>query len=184
MDPTSPMDRAVSRLRTASAAFAAELPALDAGRPWPLHDVDGGSGPESEWGPTEVLAHVAEMLQFWLGEIERIVDGGPGPVPFGRLSDDRVRILTLARDRTLPPRELVDRIEATVERYAHRLPELAPADADRLGLHPRRGEMTVADVLEQLAVGHAEEHVEQLRAALPARDGRATDGRAADAPIG
>ncbi len=175
MDPTSAMDRAVARLRAASAAFDAELPAVEAGRPWPLHDADHDSGPESAWGPTEVLAHVAEMLQFWLGEIERVVDGGPGPVPFGRMADDPIRILTLARDRTLPPRELVDRIESTVERYAHRLPELTDADAARRGLHPRRGEMTLAEALEQFAVVHAEEHVVQLRAALAEAGGRAFD---------
>jgi hypothetical protein len=45
--------------------------------PWPPADVYG-PGPESAWGPHEVLAHVAEMLPFWMGEIELIVDAGVG----------------------------------------------------------------------------------------------------------
>ena len=38
------------------------------------------------WGPPEMLAHVAEMLPYWLGEVERILDGptGAGPVRAGR----------------------------------------------------------------------------------------------------
>lgn len=162
-DRTAP---SVTRLRAAAAAFAAQRPALEAGRPWPLHIVEHGAGPESEWGPTEVLAHVSEMLQFWLGEIERILDGGPEPVPFGRTVDDRVRVLTIERDRTLPPRELLDRISATAERYARRFEGLDPADLERRGLHPTAGEISIDAILERYVVSHAEGHVLQLREAL------------------
>ncbi len=78
----SETDGAVERLRAAAAGFRRFQPAIEAGRPWPLHVVEHDAGPESEWGPTEVLAHVTEMLPFWLGEIERICDGDPEPVPF------------------------------------------------------------------------------------------------------
>lgn len=165
----------IERLRAASAAMAALGPEIEAGRPWPLRVVEDGSGPESAWGPTEVLAHVSEMLPYWLGEVERILDGGPEPVPFGRTVADRVRVLTIERDRTLPPRELLDRIDASAERCARRLAELGPADLARRGIHPTRGEMTVADVLERFAIGHAEGHVIQLRETLeggPERSGR------------
>ena len=36
----------------------------------------------------ELLAHVAEMLPYWLGEVERILAGPPEPVPFGRVGSD------------------------------------------------------------------------------------------------
>jgi hypothetical protein len=166
MDATNGTAQAVERLRAAAAAFEAQRPAIDVGRPWPLHTVEEGGGPESEWGPTEVLAHVAEMLQFWLGEIERIVDGGAEPVAFGRTPADRVRVLTIERDRTLPPRELLDRISASTERYARRFAELTPADLARRGLHPTQGEMTVDAILERFVVSHAEGHVDQLEEAL------------------
>ncbi len=166
MDAADRTASGVARLRTAAAAFAGQRAALDAGRPWPLHVVEHDAGPELEWGPTEVLAHVAEMLQFWLGEIERIVDGGPEPVAFGRTPADRVRVLTIERDRTLPPRELLDRISASTERYARRFAELTPADLARRGLHPTQGEMTVDAILERFVVSHAEGHVDQLEEAL------------------
>jgi len=141
-------------------------PALEAGRPWPLHLVEHDAGPESEWGPTEVLAHVAEMLLFWRGEIARILDDDPEPVPFGRLATDRLRIMTIERDRSLPPAELLERIDDAAERYARLLGRLGPTELARRGSHPVRGELTVAELLERFVVGHAEEHVLQLREAL------------------
>lgn len=160
------IDDAIARLEAASAGYRSLRPAIEAGRPWPLHDVRPDAGPESVWGPTEVLAHVAEMLTFWLGEIARVVDEAPEPVPFGRTIDDRLRHETIARDRTLPPVELVGRIEASVGRYARRLPELGAAGLARRGLHPTRGEMTVEEILDRFVVGHAGEHLIQLREAL------------------
>ena len=166
MSTTSPSERG-ARLRAASAAMAAFGPAIEAGRPWPLHVVDHDAGPESEWGPTEVLAHVAEMLLFWRGEIARILDGGPEPVPFGRLATDHVRILTIERDRTLPPGELLERIAAATDRYERLLATLGPAELARRGSHPVRGELSIDEILERFVVGHAEEHVVQLAATLP-----------------
>lgn len=166
MEPTATADQTVARLRAAAAGFAGFRSALDAGHPWPLHVVEHDAGPESEWGPTEVLAHVSEMLPYWLGEIERILDGTPEPVPFGRTTADRVRVLTIERDRTLPPVELLDRIGSAVERYARRLDRFGPADFARRGLHPTLGERSVAEILERFVVSHAEGHVVQLAEAL------------------
>lgn len=156
----------VARLRAASQGFGAFRGELEAGRPWPLHNVEHDAGPESEWGPTEVLAHVTEMLPFWLGEIARILDESPEPVPFGRTTADPLRVQTIERDRNLPPAELLERIDAAVERYARRLGEMTPADLARRGLHPTQGEMSVADILERFVTSHAEGHVVQLSQTL------------------
>jgi hypothetical protein len=61
-----------ARLHGARAAFESTRPAVESRGPWPLADRFDHSD-EARWGPPEVLAHVAEMLQFWLGEVERIV---------------------------------------------------------------------------------------------------------------
>jgi hypothetical protein len=158
------MGRAVERLRTAAGAFATMRDEIEAGAPWPLA-ARFGTEPEARWGPPEVLAHVEEMLPFWLGEIERIL-AGPEPAPFGRVATDPVRLAIIERDRTVPPRELLDRIDADVERYARRLPSLTASDLARRGLHPRRGEMTVGAALEDLVVHHLEDHAVQLKDVL------------------
>ena len=155
----------IERLAAASAAISAMAKPIDAGRPWPAPLV-AGEGPEAEWGPPEVLGHLTEMLPYWLGEIERVLAGTPEPVPFGRVSTDPLRIMTIDRDRSLPTRELIGRLQSSVERYARRLPELSAADWARNGLHPRLGEMTISAMLERFAVSHLEEHVVQLNASL------------------
>jgi hypothetical protein len=152
------------RLLAAEAALTELAPAVEAGS-WPLSD-NFGTEPEAYWGPPETLAHVAEMIPFWTGEIERILAGSPEPVPFGRVTTDPLRLGIIERDRSLPPRELFARIRSDSARLAARLRELSPAEARRRGLHARLGEMTVADIVPRFLVGHLEEHVEQLRGTL------------------
>jgi hypothetical protein len=133
---------------------------------WPLAE-RYGTEPEASWGPPEVLAHIQEYLRYWLGEIERVVAApGPEAVPFGRIADDPVRIGVIGRDRTVPLGELFARIESDGRRVAARLRELSDDEANRRGIHPTRGEMTVRDQLEPFLVGHTEGHVAQLRETL------------------
>jgi uncharacterized protein (DUF952 family) len=166
------MEPLLDRLSSAGARLASTRPTVEAGAPWPTGAAGEGGG-EHEWGPTEVLSHVAEMLPYWLGEMERVIagtdgHGGGGPAPFGRTATDQVRALTIARDATLPVRELYDRIAAALQRYRWRLPELTEDEISRTGVHPTRGELTVPDLVERFAVRHLEEHAEQLETTLPA----------------
>jgi hypothetical protein len=160
----------LDRLDAAASRLAATQGRVQAGEPWPVGAVAEGGG-EAEWGPTEVLAHVAEMLPYWLGEMERVVAGAGGAstaaaTPFGRTAADPLRTLTIARDASLPARDLYDRISVSVERYDRRLPTLTEAEIGRRGLHPTRGELTVAELLDRFAVAHLEDHAEQLESAL------------------
>lgn len=155
----------VERLHVASRRLATLRPAVEAAAPWPLSE-NFGTEPEASWGPPETLAHAAEMLPFWLGEIERLVDGAGDPVPFGRVATDQIRLLVLERDRSLPPRELFARVAADADRVARRLETLTARDTLQRGVHPRRGEMTVAELADRFIVGHLEEHAEQLATAV------------------
>ena len=159
------------RLSVARRDFGGLRDAVESGRPWSLSDVFGVE-PEAHWGPPEVLAHVAEMVPFWQGEIARILDGAPEPVPFGRVASDALRIGVIERDRSLPPGELFERIDASAGRFADRLGSLTAAQAARRGLHPTLGDMTVAQIAERFVVSHLEDHVRQLSAALAASDQR------------
>src|SRR4029079_8422601 len=75
-DPSTELDR----LADARAAYARLRPRVIAGDPWPLAE-DFGTGPEASWGPREVLAHVEEMLPYWLREPPRHGGGRAGARP-------------------------------------------------------------------------------------------------------
>ena len=162
------MEDLADRLDAGVEAMIEMGPQLAAGEPWAYADLVG-PGPESSWGPREVLAHVAEMLPFWLGEIELILDGAGGEPPaFGRLEDDDIRVAIITRDRRFPARELLGRVEAEGRRVAHRFRAFSEEDAAAVGRHLTRGDLSVRDVAERLIVGHLEGHVTQLREAIAA----------------
>jgi hypothetical protein len=153
-----------SRLAASRAAFDALRAPVSDRAPWPLAG-QFGTEPEASWGPREVLAHTAEMLPYWLGEYERIVEAGRSardPLPFGRISTDTLRLGVLERDRTLPLRELFERIDTGIERWERRLRAAAAGEGSTVGLHPRLGEMTADQVRDRFVVTHLEEHIEQL----------------------
>jgi hypothetical protein len=154
------------RIRTAAADLAALEPAVRAAAPWPLAPVFDHSD-EAAWGPPEVLAHLDEMLPYWLGELARVMEApGAEPAVFGRTATDDVRLALIERDRTVPLSELFDRAASGSERAARHVERLVPTDLERVGRHVARGDLTVREFLERFLVGHLEEHVRQLRAIL------------------
>ena len=155
------MDELIARIERAVAALAAQRGKVEAGQPWPLSE-RFDHAPEASWGPPEVLAHVSEMLPYWLGEVERILAGPPDPVPFGRVGDDPVRIAIIGRDRTLPIGELFVRIDQGGARWSERLSRLSPSERTKRGLHPTRGVMSVEEIAGRQIAGHLEEHVTQM----------------------
>jgi DinB family protein len=162
---TGQVDEVIGRIERATEALASRREAIERGEPWPLSE-QFGTEPEASWGPRETLAHVAEMLPFWLGEIERILAGSGEPAPFGRVATNELRIGVIERDRSLPLRELFARIEADAGRLTRRLAELSPAEAGRTGAHPMRGILTVRESAERFVAGHLEEHVAQIATIL------------------
>lgn len=159
------------RLQAAAAAILDLQGRVERGAPWPLAELFGTEA-EASWGPPELLAHLEEMLPFWLGEVERILAGtADAPVPFGRVATDVVRIGIIGRDRTVPLRELFARVGADSSRLAARMRELGDTDVVRQGLHPKLGVMTVGELLERFVAGHLEEHVTQFREILGTQAG-------------
>jgi hypothetical protein len=155
------MNDQIERLTKARRAILALRPAVEGREPWPLSRAYGAE-PESDWGPKEVLAHAAEMIPFWLAQIDLVVAGGSDPVPFGRVSSDPVRIERVGRDRKLPAAELFRRIDTAAGEASARLEALSPADSAKRGLHVRLGEMTVDEIVGRFVVGHLDEHAVQL----------------------
>jgi hypothetical protein len=164
VDPKSLSDR----LDRAARRLAALRPRVEAGVPWRLSS-NFGIEPEAYWTPPEVLAHLAEMLPYWLGEIDRVLGGaarGAEPVAFGRLQADAGRLGAIGHDRTVPIPGLFDGIESGARRVSEKAQGLAESDWSRQGVHPTRGEMSVSEMFDRFVVSHLEEHVAQLEEIL------------------
>jgi len=164
------VDELKDRIAASRRALDGLRDSITAGEPWPLSQAYGAE-PESDWGPKEVLAHVAEMAPYWLGQLEAVLAApvGPEPPAFGRVSTDPTRIDRIGRDRGRPASELLAGIDAGLAAIVARLPELTPADRAKRGVHPRLGEMTAEGIVERFVVGHLEEHVRQLEEILARR---------------
>lgn len=153
----------IDHLREGLNGLQAQRPRVEAAAPFPISDNILHNVPEAVWYPPEVLAHLTEMLPYWFGECERIWSGdGSEPVPFGRVAANDLRIGVIARDRTLPLRELYGRVESIVNRAIARLEELSDEDLDREGVRVGRGLVKAGTILNDSMAGHLVEHVRQI----------------------
>jgi hypothetical protein len=163
---TARMDDPTARLRDAGTALLGLRAALVAGEPWPLSAVYG-TEPEADWGPREVLAHVNEMLGYWPEQLGAVLAADPATAaPFGRVATDAVRIGRIEADRELSVDELLDKIDIRLAAATTFVAGLTPADLERVGAHPTRGDLAVGQALDLFLVDHLEGHVAQLREIL------------------
>jgi hypothetical protein len=123
-------------------------------------------GETERWDAGQVWAHLAEFSTYWLGQVLRIIDaaaaGQPQPIPFGRTKTDPSRIDPIERDRREAPGMLLERVTGGIQRTRTQLDGFSMDQLDIHGLHPTRGEMSVARIIERFVVEHLEEHAAQL----------------------
>ena len=135
-----------------------------AGLPAGLTDPDPGG--TERWEAGQVWAHLAEFPEYWLGQIgqilERRASGEPEPIPFGRTRADPGRIAAIERDRHADPAALLRRVTDGISATVTHLDALSAEAWQARGLHPTRGIMTPAEILERFVVSHLEEHADQL----------------------
>jgi hypothetical protein len=126
-----------------------------------LTDADPATG--ERWDAGQAWAHVAEFVPYWQGEIERVLAGrGTEPVTFGRTTEDPGRVGAIEAGRHEPPTEQMARLAGALMLLRTYLVGLSEAQWSARGLHERRGEMTVAEILDRFVVSHLEEHADQL----------------------
>jgi hypothetical protein len=156
------------RLAAASERLATLSADLRARAPWPLA-ARFDHTPEASWGPPEILAHLEEMLPFWLGEAERIMAANE-PIPFGRVATDERRLAIIDRDRRLPIDELLTRVQRGIEEWRRAIAGIDVAARAHQGIHPTLGVLDIDAIAIRFAVSHVEDHLDQLADALPAAE--------------
>jgi hypothetical protein len=135
----------------------------DAAGPAPTGLTDPDEGGTERWEAAQVWAHMAEFVAYWQAQLEHVVDSYRGePVPFGRTKEDAARIEGIETGRSVPIAVLMERVHDGIEATRRYLPTLSAAQWRSVGLHPRRGEMTVPQIVEKFTIDHLEEHADQL----------------------
>ncbi len=116
------------------------------------------------WTLTEDLAHVAEMLAFWSGEIERIRQQ-PGTT-FGRVASNPERIRFIEEHAQDTPEQLSALLKHGEAEAVALLGRLQPADLEKAGQHVKFGPQTIGRAIQEWLLDHLKEHVHQLQAIL------------------
>jgi hypothetical protein len=121
-----------------------------------------------EWSALQTVGHMAEMIPYWLQHCRALIEASGEPPRFGRTLDAPERLAGVERGVTDDPDALLRLLGDEVRAGAEAIRQMSPAERGKQGLHLRHGLMTVADVVEDFIVAHAEDHVTQVRAALQA----------------
>lgn len=120
---------------------------------------------ENEWSVMQVLAHLVEMIPYWLGHCQTLA-AADAPPQFGRTQESPERLAGVARGETRSLDQLMSELGDEVQAAARAIRRMTPDERDRRGIHLKRGAMSVAEVIEMYIVAHAEEHLAQVRATL------------------
>jgi hypothetical protein len=114
------------------------------------------------WTPTEDLAHVAEMLGYWSGEIERF-QRQPGAA-FGRVASNPERIRFIEMHAHDTPAQMAALLESSYGAALALLRRLQPSDLETVGQHVKFGPQTIRQAVQEWLIDHLDEHVKQLQA--------------------
>jgi uncharacterized damage-inducible protein DinB len=121
---------------------------------------------QDAWSAMQTLGHVTEMIPYWLNHCRVLIAATGAPPRFGRTPGSPERLAGVAHGATADPGALLARLEEEVRSAAGTIRKLSEAERDKRGISGERGEITVAEVIESFIVGHAEEHLAQVKAAL------------------
>ncbi len=124
-------------------------------------DQSGPADPQTgeRWDRYNVLGHMAEMLPYWIGQLTVALDQG---VPIGRQPDSHERRAGIDGGRSAGEAALRDQVDAGLGDLVAFLGRLGPGDLDRAITMRNRGEQPMRWALENLLVGHVEQHCSQL----------------------
>ena len=120
---------------------------------------------ENEWSAMQVLGHVVEMIPYWMSHCRALIAAAEPP-RFGRTPDAPERLAGVERGAAAEPDELLRLLHKEVQAAARSIRQMTTAERGKKGVNVKRGEVTVADIVELFIVAHAEEHVAQVRTAL------------------
>lgn len=124
-------------------------------------DLPGPPDPKTgdRWDRYNVLGHMAEILPYWIRELTAAMNDG-GPV--GRQPGSAERQAGIIGGRAVGEAKLREQVDSGMADLVRFLDRLSPGDLDRTITMRNQGERPMRWALENLLVGHVEEHCGQL----------------------
>ncbi len=131
-------------------------------------EVDRGAGPVDPatgeaWHRGNVLGHMSEMLDYWTAQIQGAIEGS---ATMGRDEQGAaLRRQGIDHGNAASEVELRRAIDEKIGRVLVLLAAMSPDDLERtVDFHNREGnrQARVGELLQNLVVGHLEEHIGQL----------------------
>ena len=119
-----------------------------------------------EWSAAQILGHLIELIPYWMRDARLLAAASSEPPHFGRTLDAPERLDGVQRGATGDLDELLRQLGAEIRAAAADIRGMSAAERAKTGIHNRRGEMPVSDVIEVLIVAHVEEHEAQVRRVL------------------
>ena len=120
-----------------------------------LHRRPSGEG----WAIIELLAHLPDVDRYYLSQAQKLRDvPGHTFVYFDEATWQRDHADAIDRD----PRAVKLAMAAAHEEVVRWARSLTPEELDRAGGHPRRGSISVREMLQRIA-NHDSTHTEQIR---------------------
>ncbi|HEY2597058.1 MAG TPA: DinB family protein [Candidatus Dormibacteraeota bacterium] len=148
-------------LRERVAAARADLARARASEGRDAGPVDSATG--EAWHRGNVLGHMSEMLDYWTGQVQGAVAGS------GRMGRDEegtaLRRQGIDHGNAASEVELRKAIDQKIGRVLVLLAAMSPDDLElTVDFHNRDGnrEARVGELVQNLIVGHLEEHIHQL----------------------
>lgn len=136
------------------------LELVDAGLP--KGRSSGGEHSPEGWDSKHIIAHIAELCNFWRFDIERGLSK-PRTAIVGRSALDSDRDRRVEELAVLPTAELIEQLSVEIGKTAGLLAALEPSDLDVMITHLCDGKMSVAELISKHLIAHLGEHLVQLK---------------------
>jgi uncharacterized damage-inducible protein DinB len=121
---------------------------------------------EGEWSAMQILAHMVEMIPYWLSHCQMVI-AAEGELPqIGRSLDAPERLEGVERASTEDLEGLLGQLETEVRVAAAAIRQMSTAEREKKAVYLNGDELTVADILEIFIVSHSESHFSQLEEAV------------------
>jgi len=121
---------------------------------------------ENEWSVMQILGHMVEMIPFWTNHCYLIIAANEESFQFGRELDAQERVEGINRGTNLELDEIVIILKQVIYETIQAIRSMSIKDRGKKGFHIKFGQMTVAEVIENLIVLHTEDHFDQISSAL------------------